>query len=209
MPHWKSTRNLHPCPYDKRHDKAWKWQNQPWIPLCDACGLEVVDVTANVDLLVCEEIKRKYGPWCSQVHQVPHWVEIENHDVGQGSHLQSEWNGVRGLLVDFATKDVHNLFEFLHSFIILEGCVYGHWTNLQDLWNGPPCDMELSPSQPTVYVIPFHKGIGIEFLNDFCMDIPHWVQQFIHVLSLNTSGMKVCSKDSNSTVLSKMIGAFL
>ena len=113
---------------------------------------------------------------------------------------------MQGLLVDLV---VHNLFKFLHSFIILEGCVWGRWTNLQDLLNGLPCDMELSPFQPTVYAIPFHKGIGIEFLNDFCVDISHRVQQFVHVLSLNTLGMKVCFKDSNSTVLSKMIGALL
>ena len=51
------------------------------------------------------------------------------------------------------------------------------WVNFQYLLNGLPCDIELSPSQPAVYMIPFHKGIGVEFPNDFSVDIPQWVQQ--------------------------------
>ena len=54
--HGKTTRNLHHCPCDKSHDNAWKWQNQPCIPLCDAFGEEVVNVATNINLLVCVEI---------------------------------------------------------------------------------------------------------------------------------------------------------
>ena len=60
--HRKTIRNLHPCPCYRSHDETWKWQDQPQIPLGDAFGEEVVDVIANVDLFVCEEIKQKNGP---------------------------------------------------------------------------------------------------------------------------------------------------
>ena len=65
-------------------------------------------MVVDVDLLVCEEIKQKYGPWCRQLRQIPHQVEVEDHDVGQSSHLRSEWNAVQGLFVDLTTKDFHN-----------------------------------------------------------------------------------------------------
>ena len=77
--HEKIIRNLRLCPCYKSHNDTWKWQDQPRIPLANAFGEEAVDLIANVDLFVCEEIKRKNGPWSWQGSQILHRVEVKDH----------------------------------------------------------------------------------------------------------------------------------
>ena len=131
--HGKTTQKLQSCFCYKSHDETWKWQDCSRIPLGDAFGEEVVDVTAYVDLLMCEENIQKNSSWSGQGGQVLHQVEVVEQYIGQCPRLQGERNCIQHLLFEITTEEFYIWLERVQSIIILDKGLLSWWMNFQYL----------------------------------------------------------------------------
>ena len=73
-----------------RHDQSQEWQSHPGFLLVNTFCKEMVDVSIDVYVLLLEQVMKEQCLRLGESCQIPHWEEVEDHNVCPGSHNKRE-----------------------------------------------------------------------------------------------------------------------
>ena len=81
MYHGETTWKFEPRLCNEAHNERGEWHDCSGVPLLNALGQEVEDVSTNINLLVSEELVQEDCPWSGQCHQVGDRLQIVDHHI--------------------------------------------------------------------------------------------------------------------------------
>ena len=73
-----------------QHDQSWEWQSHLGILLVDTVCKKVINMNIDVNVLLLIQVMKKQCSWLRESCQIPHWVEVEEHNVSQHSYIWRE-----------------------------------------------------------------------------------------------------------------------
>ena len=75
----ETAQKFEPCLCNEAHNERREWHDSYGVPLFNAFGQEMKDVSININLLMNEEIVLENCPWSKQCRQVGDRIQVVDH----------------------------------------------------------------------------------------------------------------------------------